>query len=57
MKAKVRFDAQPKEVPTYTKEEYDRSAHEIVKLTYKEMLEIMQLKIELRQRYENELKV
>jgi hypothetical protein len=58
MKGRVRFAPHPQEfIPTYTKEEYDRTAHEIVKLTYKEMLEIMQLRVELRQKYAIELNV
>jgi hypothetical protein len=51
---KVRFAPKTNEAFTYTKEEYDRTAHEIVKITYREMLEIMQLKVELRQRYEKQ---
>lgn len=51
---KVKFAEVPKMFPTFSKEDYDRNSNEIAVLKYKDILELMTIKLELRQMYEKE---
>jgi hypothetical protein len=52
----VRFDSkQDKEFHTYSNEEYDRSGVTVERLRYQDVLDLMQLKLELRTKYQQEM--
>ena len=51
----VKFSEIPKIVSTFSAEDYDRIPTEIAVLKYKDMLELMTIKLELRQSYEKEI--
>ena len=53
-KKTVKFSDKPKMFSTFSADDYDRIPSETAVLKYKDILELMTIKLELRQRYEKE---